>query len=180
MKLSDGRSQNWLYLLAIALGLGLASAPLFYGGLLTLFIARWAQRSVTPEQVPADWSNRSNLIKAAIIALIVLLAMSTRFFTYPAGIGAAAQLFGDWLAQFNWQGEPQTIIEPFLLLARYEIILIPLGIFAIFWAIWRNHPLGTLLTYWLLAGLILILLQRGVLDNALLVPLVRLFAFRIG
>ena len=171
LKLSGGQSQNWLYVLACALGLGLASAPLFYGGLFMLFIARWIQRSVTPEQAPTEWSNRSNLLKAAITALIVLLAMSTRFFTFPAGIGSSAQLFGAWLAQFNWQGEPKTIIEPFLLLARYEIILIPLGIFAIFWAIWRNQPLGTLLTYWLLGGLVLILLQRGVLDNALIIPL---------
>jgi 4-amino-4-deoxy-L-arabinose transferase-like glycosyltransferase len=171
LKLSEGRGQNWLYLLAIAAGLGLSSAPLFYSGLLTLVIARWAQNSLTPEKLKADWLNRSNLIKGSIVAFIVMLTLSTRFFTFPAGIGAAAQLFGDWLTQFNWQGEVQTIIDPFLLLARYEVILIPLGIFSVLWAIWRNNILGILLTYWLLAALILILLQRGVLNNALLIPL---------
>ena len=171
LKLSDGRSQNWLYILTIAVGLGLASAPLFYSGLLTLVIARWSQRSISPEKSSTAWPDRAALIKATIVGLVVLIALSTRFFTYLAGIGAAAQLFGDWLAQFNWQGDLQTLIDPFLVLARYEVLLLPLGIFAILWAIWRNHPLGTLFTYWLLAALILILLQRGVLDNVLLVPL---------
>lgn len=170
-KLSSDRTHKWLYVLAIALGLGLASAPLIYSGLITLVISRWAQRKVNPEHSSVIWPDRPTLIKVVVVGFVVLLALSTRFFTYLAGVGAAAQLFGDWLLQFGWQGGVQALIDPFLVLARYEMILLPLGIFAILWAIWRNHPTGTLLTYWVMALLLLILLQRGILSNVLLLPL---------
>lgn len=171
LQMASSRSSNWLYVLAIALGLGLSSAPLIYSGLLTLVIARWSQHKIAPPQSPTTWPERSQLIKATVVGLAVLIALCTRFFTFPAGIGAAAQLFGDWLTQFNLLGGPQELIEPFLVLARYEVVLLSLGIVAMLWAIWRNQPLGTMLTYWLMAALILLLLQRGVLDNVLIIPL---------
>jgi 4-amino-4-deoxy-L-arabinose transferase-like glycosyltransferase len=171
LRLRDGGSDNWLYVLAGALGLGLASSPLIYSGLITLAIAWFAQRLVSPEPEQNYQPERTKIIKPAILGGLILIALSTRFFTHLPGLGSATQILGDWLAQFSWQGDLQTLLSPFLVLGRYEIVLLPLGIFAIIWAIWRNHPLGTLFTYWLLAGMILMLLQRGVLNNALLVPL---------
>jgi len=164
-------SDIWLYTLAGAIGLGLTSSPLIYSGLITLAIAWFAQKLVSPEPEKNHQPERTKIIKAAIFGGLVLIALSTRFFTHLPGFGSAAQMLGEWLAQFSWQGDLQTLLSPFLVLGRYEIVLLPLGIFAIIWAIWRNHPLGTLFTYWLLAAMILMLLQRGVLNNALLVPL---------
>ena len=171
LRLRDKGNDIWLYALAGALGLGLASSPLIYSGLITLTIAWLAQRLVSSELGKNYNPDRTKIIKAAILGGLVLIVLSTRFFTYLPGFGSATQMLGDWLAQFSWQGDLQTLLSPFLVLGRYEIVLLPLGIFAIIWAIWRNHPLGALFTYWLLAGMILMLLQRGVLSNALLVPL---------
>ncbi len=171
LRLRDGGSDNWSYALAGALGLGLASSPLIYSGLITLATAWFAQRLVSPEPGDNFQLERTKTIKAAIFGGLVLITLSTRFFSHLPGFGSAAQMLGDWLAQFSWQGDLQTLLSPFLVLGRYEIVLLPLGIFAIIWTIWRNHPLGTLFTYWLLTGMILMLLQRGVLNNALLVPL---------
>lgn len=168
--LESGR-QNWLYVLAIALGVGLASASLYYGGLLTLLIALGVQRAILPDETKTIWPDRSRVIKAALVALIFLLAVSTRFFTNSAGFGSAVQLFGIWLGQFTLQGDIQTMIAPFLVLGRYEVIIITLGLVAVFSTIWRSSPLGTLFTYWLLTTLLLIILQRGVLQNALLIPI---------
>jgi len=169
--LREGGSDSWIYTLAGAMGLGFSSSPLFYSGVITLIIARIAQQKICPEQERNYWPERSKIIKAVIFGGLLLVALSTRFFTHLAGFGSATQMFADWLAQFSLQGDLQSLLSPFLILGRYEIVLLPLGIFAILWAIWRNHPLGTLFTYWLLAIMILMLLQRGVLNNALLVPL---------
>ncbi len=164
-------NRGWLYTAGAALGLGFSSSPLFYSGLFTLLLAWLTWRLVNPEEKPFQRPQRQTFIQAAILTLLVATALSTRFFTYLSGIGAAANLLGDWLAQFSLQGDLQALISPFLVVARYEVVLLPLGILAIIWAVWRNHLLGTLCTYWLLTGMILILLQRGILDNALLLPL---------
>jgi 4-amino-4-deoxy-L-arabinose transferase-like glycosyltransferase len=171
LRLCYGGSDIWLYALAGAIGLGLASSPLIYSGLITVAIAWFAQRLVSPEPEQNHYLERKKIIKSAIFGGLVLIALSTRFLTNLPGFGSAAQMLGEWLTQFSWQGDLQMLLSPFLVLGRYEIVLLPLGIFAIIWAIWRNHPLGTLFTYWLLAAMILMLLQRGVLNNALLVPL---------
>lgn len=171
LRLRGEGSDRWLYALAGAMGLGLASSPLFYSGLITLIIAWWSQHIVSPEPDQNYRMDRDKIIKAAILGGLILIALSTRFFTHISGFGSAAQMLGDWLTQFSLQGDLQTLLGPFLVLGRYEIVLLPMGIFAVIWAIWRNNPLGTLFTYWLLAGMILMLLQRGVLNNALLIPL---------
>lgn len=170
VRLRDQGGNGWLYILCGTLGLGLASSPLFYSGLLTLTFARLAQRLISPEQKQSYQLDRTVAMKAAILGVLILISVSTRLFTHLSGFGTAAQILGDWLAQFSLQGDLQALLAPFLVLGRYEAVLLPLGIFAIVWAVWRNHPLGTLFTYWLLAGMILMLLQRGVLSNALLLP----------
>lgn len=174
----DTHSDRWLYTLAAAVGLGLSSATLFYSGLATLALAWILQRQVGPPLVAADQRDgrarlvdRASLLKAAGLAAAVLVAVSTRLLTAPAGLGATAGLLGEWLGQFAWQGDLQALLDPFLALGRYETVLVLLGIFAILWAVWNNHALGTTLVYWLLGGLILMLLQRGVMANALVILL---------
>ena len=171
LRLRDSGADRWLYTLGSAVGLGLASSPLIYSGLLTLAAAYFAQRLFTAKSEQNYQPERAKIIKAAILGGLILIMLSTRIFTHLSGFGAATQILGDWLGQFSLQGDLQTLLSPFLILARYEVVLLPLGIFAIIWANWRNHPMGTVLTYWLLAGMILIMLQRGVFNNALLIPL---------
>ncbi|MDX1413531.1 MAG: glycosyltransferase family 39 protein [Candidatus Promineifilaceae bacterium] len=171
LKLAQRYSSKWLYVLGAAVGLGLVSAPLIYSGLVTLAAARWTQQKIAPDPSAANRLVRSDWIKATTVGGAVLIAVSTRFFTLPAGIGAVAQLFGSWLDDFQLLGNGQELIEPFLALSRYEAVLLILGIAAIVWAVWRSRPMGTLLTYWLMAALILILLQRGILVNVLIVSL---------
>jgi hypothetical protein len=170
LRLLDQAGDGWLYGVGVAMGLGLASSPLFYSGLVTLAVGRLIQQVVSPEVGTGFKLNRARVIKIIVVGTLALIGLSTRLFTHLSGFGEAAQLLGTWLGQFSLQGDLQTLLAPFLVLGRYEVFLIPLGILAIIWAVWRNHPLGSLLTYWLLATLILMLLQRGVLNNAVIVP----------
>jgi hypothetical protein len=171
LRLPYQAGKGWLYALGAALGLGLTSSPLFYSGMVVIAMAYLVQRLVSPEAKLERKLDRAAIIKVAIMGGLIMVALSTRLFTNLSGFGAAAQIFGDWLAQFTLRGDLQALLGPFLILGRYEIILLPLGIVAIIWAVWRNDPLGTLLTYWLFAAMILMLLQRGVLNNTLLLPL---------
>lgn len=171
IRVRDQAGSGWLYSTGVALGLGLTSSPLFYSGLTTLAVGWIIQELVSPEEGQGLKPNRADVIKVSVVGATILIALSTRLFTHVAGLGETAQLLGSWLAQFSLQGDLQTLLGPFFVLGRYEFFLLPLGILAIIWAVWRNHPLGSLFTYWLLATLVLMLLQRGIMNNALFVPL---------
>jgi hypothetical protein len=108
---------------------------------------------------------------AFIFGAALLVLLSTRFLTVPAGLAATARLLGEWLAQFSVSGDLQALLDPALVIGRYETAAFLLGLPAILWAIWRNKSLGTFFTYWILIAFALILLQRGVVSNALLVAL---------
>lgn len=169
----DARDARWLYTLAAALALGLASAPLFYSGLLTLLAAGMMARWMGPPLSENGFGRpaREVVVGTAVFGAAFFILLSTRLLTFPAGLGSAARILGDWLAQFAWVGDLQALLDPFMALARYEVVLLPLGIFAIVWGIWRGPSLASFFVYWLLSALFLILLQRGVMLNALLVPL---------
>ena len=169
----DTQSKPWRYILAIAIGLGITSAPLFYTGLITLMLAGLLSQFVGPKLNNEEvFSIERDLWGTmAVFFFVTALLLSTRFLTYLPGIGAAAGIFGDWITQFTSSGGLQQLLEPFLALVRYELVLVILGIFAILWAVWRNQPLGTLLVYWLTGALIILLLQRGTLNNTLIITL---------
>lgn len=162
--------RSWLLTLAAALGLGLASAPLFYGGLATLAVAAGLQRLIglplfTNE---APTAARAEARTAVIAGVAVFVAAATLLLWVPTGLGAAARLPASWLAQFAAAG---FISDPFLAAARYEPILLTLGLAAILWTTWRSHPLASFCVYWIAAVLLLIVLQRGEMQNALLLTL---------
>lgn len=170
-RVQDHAGNFWAHSLGGAVGLGITSAPLFYSGLVTLAMAWFVQRLVAPGE-PSDTSfGRRTISKMLLSAAITAAVLSTRLFTDPSGIGASAQILANWLGEFSLQGNVHELIAPFLALGRYEILLLALGVFAVIWTVWRNHPLGTLLTYWLFALMIIMLLQRGILANALVMPL---------
>ncbi len=166
----------WGIVAAVALGLGVTSAPLFYSGLLTFVVAWLLHWLVGPVFMVGDEElqrgfGRRNWLPMGVAALATAVVVGSFFFLAPAGWGATAEIAADWLMQFGFSGGVVTLVEPILLLIRYEPILVLLSVVAIIWAVWGNRPFGSLLSYWLLAGLVLVLFQNGVTANALVLTL---------
>lgn len=166
---------RWFYLLLVAVGLGLTTSPLFYTGLVTLAFAWVVWRAIGPSAVVMGrreaWQQEVTRNRGILIGAAVFVALSTLFLSYLPGLGTAASLPARWLAQFSLQGGLPALLNPFLAIARYEIVLLPLGLTAIAWVIWREQPLANFCVYWLAGLFILMLLQPGVMSNALLVTL---------
>ena len=156
-----------------AIGLGLASSPLFFSGIVTLLIAWGIQRVIGLEVIATDapeirWDGWKT---AVFTSIIVFLAVSSMVFWNPSGLGAAARQMAVWFGQFIPANNVGIITDPFLALARYEPILITLGLVVIMWASWRTHPQASFCIYWIAAILVLMLVQRGAMTNAVLLTL---------
>jgi 4-amino-4-deoxy-L-arabinose transferase-like glycosyltransferase len=168
----DGEStENWFYTLTAALGLGLASSPLFYGGFLVFALALSVVNFSPGKPFHFVLPERRIIIKGLLIGALILVGLSTRLLTYPAGLGSSAKLIGDWLSQFGFSGGLQEIADSFMVLARYEIALIVLGTVAVVWTFWKNKSPGMLLLLWYFFSLGLIFLQSSTISNLLLATL---------
>jgi hypothetical protein len=161
---------HWLYLAAAAVGLGLASDPLFYSGLVTLLVTWAVMRlfglNLFPENEPLPTAARRN---ALLLGGAVFVVFSSFLLWNPAGFGGAAQILGTWFTQIGGSDGGRTLADPFLALARYEPALVILGAVGVVWALWRTSVPGLALVYWLLAALLLLLMQVGSMSNAALV-----------
>ena len=168
---TDGAARR-RYALLIALALGLTSAPLFYSALLTLAAAWLLLRLFGPRfgEEKVGLGETAVWRTPALVAGTLFLALTTTFLLNLSGFGATFTLLSDWLGQF---GRSAAVAwgAPLLAVGRYEPGLLLFGLFAIVWAVWRGHPLGSLAVYWLLALLVLLLAQQGVMVNAGLVSL---------
>jgi len=164
---------TYLALLLGAVGLGLAASPLFYSGMITLLIAWGMQRVIGLSLFASDVPqiSREGRKTAVIVGIVVFLAVSSMMFWNPSGLGAAARQAVDWFSQFNPAHNAGAVTDPFLAVARYEPILITLGLLVIIWASWRAHPLASFGIYWIAAVLLLMLAQRGEMSNAVLLTL---------
>ena len=174
LRYQDSGDTRWFTSLFIALALGAASAPLFYGGLLTLLIALWLQQAIGPqwrEDGTIRWPERSDRQRALVIGLGTFLAISTLFLWNLGGLGAAAQIVGDWLMQFRIQTDVAALLNPILLFGRYELLLFVLSTVVIAWAIWQNEGTAVFAAFWFTALFILILVQHGNGHNAVLLTL---------
>ena len=186
LRYQEEGDRRWLAAAAIALALGLTSSALFYGLLLTLGLAYLAQAKVGPPlfytetleedtvvyvPAPTHWPERELWRYAAAIFAATLLGLSTLFFWYLPGLGSTANLPATWLGQISFQGQLLQWVEPILALGRYELILLIFGVVAIAWSTWQGRPLPTFFIYWFTGVLLLIFLQRGNLDNVLLLAL---------
>ncbi|MCA9875441.1 MAG: glycosyltransferase family 39 protein [Anaerolineales bacterium] len=169
----DGR---WAITMATALGLGLASAPLFYSGLAALAVAWFLQLTLGPrlghlaEEAVDKESETAVWPKAALVGLFTFLALTTTFLLNISSLGAAATLLSAWLQQFG-RSDLVPASTPILAMMRYEMGLLVLGLAAAVWAGWRGHSLGRLALYWLAGVVLLLLAQLGVIANAALAPL---------
>ena len=166
LNLQDG-GRGWALAAGASLGLGLASTPLFYTGLVALLSA--AALGGLPGARSQALSTRQ-LRPAAAAAAVTFAAVATSLLLYPAGIGAALRLFPAWLAQFGLPsgeaGLANGALSPVLALLRYEPAAMLLGVAAMIWAGLRRRPLSVLLALWLGLTLALSLFQPGTLVNA--------------
>jgi len=171
---SKGTS-GWFYASVLAMALGLTSSVLFYGLVITLGIAWLVQALVGPalfaeESNPASRLSdldRSTLWRGAAVGLGLFLILGTGLLTNLRGIGSASNILADWLKMFVNPSEFTDILAPFLAIGRYEVILLVFGLFACIWSVTRKKAFPRLMFYWIIGGLLLILIQRGHLVNSL-------------
>jgi hypothetical protein len=171
MRMTQDSDSKWFVVSAAAMGLGLASSPLFYGGLATLAAALLLVKVTGTQSLTLTLPDRGTVINGTIAGLVVMVGLSTRIFTYPAGLGASAQIAGNWLGQFGYSGSIESVLAPLFVLARYEIALVVLGFASIIWALWRDNAPAIQHSMWLVMALTLIVLQSGTLSNVLLATL---------
>ncbi|WP_420644045.1 glycosyltransferase family 39 protein [Candidatus Leptofilum sp.] len=170
IRYQETAATRWLYTLFGALGLGFASSALFYSGLITLLLAWFVHARLGLSLFVAGWQvqpTKTNWRKGTAVGGAIFLLLSSFFLLLPTGLGGSAGLAGTWFQQFG--GE--RTLDPLLAFVRYEPVLIVLGLAGLLWAIVRGHPLALFTVYWLSGGLILLLLQRDFMSNALLLTL---------
>lgn len=174
------KSQYRCFLTAVAaLALGLASAALFYGLLLTLTLAWLAQAYLGPalfddgegRALPALWPDPHRARQAALFGLAVLVALSSLAFWYTPALAATARLPASWLTGFAWPADLMSWIAPVLALSRYELPVIVVGGLAVIVATWRGEPFPNFLVFWLTGTLLLTLMQQGEMSNVLILTL---------
>lgn len=169
----EGGGRRWGYVTGAAVGLGVTSTPLFYGGLLTLLpavILAVRRRDEGDTNAPrAAFS--AHLVPMAITATVVAGLLSTSFLLYPAGIGVTLRLIPAWLGQFGLPTGGAELLSPFLAALRYEPALLFLGLPAVVWAFTRGRGWERVAALWWCFILVLMLVQPGILADTLLLTL---------
>jgi hypothetical protein len=175
LRFQEDGARAWLIALALALALGLTSAPLFFAVILALAVAWLAQRLVGPALVRDEEGQRAPLIKPAgpalrrafTVGLVTLLLLATGLFLSLRGVGSTVDLLADWLRRFQFTSSSYVMTGPFAALLRYEVALLLLGLRAAL----REKPFAVFLVYWSLGALLLMLLQPGTMPNVLVLAL---------
>lgn len=184
MRYQEKGEGRWLVTSLVALGLGLASSPLFYSGLATLSLAWLIQvrlgRLLEMHSGDGRVLSWSNARPAVAVGAVVFLALSTMFLWRPAGLGAAATQAAEWIGRFGLRSDLSAILSPFLALGRYEVIAVILGSAAIVWGSWRGLPVPLFLVYWFAASVVLILLQQGTMANVVFLVLPAYLLIGVG
>ncbi len=175
----NSNNSRWFYVLSFALGLGLTSSMLFYSILFTFFLALVGERILGPSLFKNALGNRrtnyrpdsKTLRNGALIFAATLLLIGTGFLLSLSGIGATARILSDWLAAFLSPASLQDWLRPVTALIRYELLIVILGGSAVVWATWRGKGFPMLLVYWFMTALILMFIQRGIMENTLILSL---------
>jgi hypothetical protein len=180
----DTQRPAYLYLAAGALGLGLTVGSGIYTivaiwaafALLLYVQDRLREQEAGWSSVPAAWSavkdDKASLATTGgvLVATFGLAAMT--FILHPAGVGHAADLLGEWASSFLPESGGQPPIYPLLLLVRYELLILVLGLVEIGrWLAskrWRqpepvrgesSFPFTALLVFWTVVAFLVILLS---------------------
>jgi hypothetical protein len=179
LRYQESGNARWFYTLSASLALGLASSSLFFGVAATFVLAWLAQAIVGPSFFVGEDGisrlphrpDRTLLKQALLMGAGLWLAVSTVYLLNAGGLGASADLVAVWLALFAGSADIITWLSPILAIGRYEIVLLVAGGLAVIWAAVRGRPYTTFLVYWLFTALLLLLLQRGVMNNLLVLTL---------
>ena len=170
IRYQETAATRWLNTLFVALALGLTSSALFYSGLVTLLLAWLVHSRLGLSLFVAGWQvkpTETNWRKGTAVGLALFVLLSSFFLLRPTGFGASAALVGAWFQQFGGV----LSLDPLLAFVRYEPALVVLGLIGLIWAIVRGQPLALFAVYWFSGGLLLLLIQRGFMSNALLLTL---------
>jgi uncharacterized protein (TIGR03663 family) len=173
LRYQESDNPRWLMTAVIALALGLSSAPIFYSLLISFLLAWLVTSTIGPalmtdeegEPRPMLRPSPEQLRQALIIGGAVFAAVATLFLWNLSGFNGVARNIGDWLTVFLTPTTLNTWLEPIMALGRYEFILLFIGGPAVIWAVWHGRPFPSLLVYWITSALLLILVQRGFLEN---------------
>ncbi len=171
--------KRWFYILALAFGLGLASAPIFYS-LCLVFALAWITHILVGPALVSDeeghrqatrWPGWPTMVESALILAAVLIVGSTAFLLSPGGLGSTADIISAWTGQFFNFVSAQLWLSPFLAIGRYEVTLIILGLPAVIWATRNEASFPPYLVVAICWALLLILLQPGEMNNLLVLAI---------
>jgi len=175
LRYQETTDKYWFFALAGALGLGLLSAPVYYG-LVLIFGLAWVTHMVVGPALLSDeegqrlatrWPDRQTIRDSALILVGVLIVGATAFLLSPGGIGATADIIAVWTGRILDIVSAQLWLSPYLAIGRYEITLIILGLPAIFWATRSESSFPTYLVYAICWAFLLVLVQPGEMSNLL-------------
>lgn len=173
VKFDESGNMGWFYALWGALGVGLASSPLFWSGLFTLMLSLFMTRrnQNSEEALTSPWQGltRPTWRTGAWVGGLTTLMLGTFFLWYPNG--SVPALLGDWFGWFLVQGQADLLLSPLLALARYEPHLILFALPLIGWGVSQADRLQNILGYWLSWLILLILVQQGEHLNSALILL---------
>jgi hypothetical protein len=149
---ADTRRPAFLYLAAIALGLGLCAGPtmITMSLIVAAFIAllylteRLLDRETGWSSILVAWSafrgekglmTRFGMVLAATYGLV-----ATSFVLHPGGLGHAADLLADWARSFAPEVGGSPALYPVVLLLRYEALILVMGLVEVIGAAlaWRG------------------------------------------
>ena len=162
----------WAVVLAIAIGFGLTTSPLFYAGALPLGLALWLSTRRDSADLPAPHSLRTTGLIIAATAFLVATALTTRL----NGLGEIGGVLSQYVTHFALPNRGWS--NPINLFLRYEFVLTFLGLPCLFWAAWRGESKNLFLLYWIIFTLLVLVGQAGVHENGAL--LVLPFSLLIG
>lgn len=173
LRYQESDDPRWFVTIIISLALGLSSAPIFYSILLSLIVAWLVTTLVGPPLFIDEEGNARPMLRpspeqrrqALIIGGAVFAAVATLFLWNLSGLNGVARGLGDWIAMFLGSSSLSAWLGPIMALGRYEFILLIIAGPAVVWAIWHGRPFPSLLVYWITTTLLLILIQRGFMEN---------------
>lgn len=176
-RLSPASSRTWSVVVGAALALGVTSDPLFYSGMVTLFVA-WILTGGIRSNEPEDRTTARFLVwrVALLSGGVTLLILGTSLLLHTQAVGATLQVGTSWLSQFGWpapSSDPllRSIAAPFAAVARYEPALLLLGLPALAWAIMSRGTGRLWLAAWAMGLVVLSIIQVGTQENALVLTL---------